>query len=358
MDYNEYRNEYQKVILKESLRRGVSIKQRLMDTIRNSDRQDLLELFIQTNDFEGKITSDELMLADLGDDEEFKELIENDIETTKELKKTAEDRLRELKEQNKDKENDDSEKDKDNKQGQEQENEDEEYDEHSGKAHNSEQDSSLVNNDMEDYQDLQFVYMPRNRFQTYDSQEYYVSNIKFNVMRTINSLNRIKMNVDMCPSPMMLAYLSGDKELFDSMQDLGRNIQTMPGCDEQLRMLATEQMKVAQEVKDTVDKYIQQYQQRAQEDSKNKDEGTTSLEEMEQTLQQEDEVKGKENEQQNDELGQGDESTPSKSWELPPKQKEAIQISTQQVAKDYMERQANPQPQIEENVVENSDVSR
>ena len=42
MDYNEYRNEYQKVILKESLRRGVSIKQRLMDTIRNSDRQDLL----------------------------------------------------------------------------------------------------------------------------------------------------------------------------------------------------------------------------------------------------------------------------------------------------------------------------
>ena len=88
MDYNEYRNEYQKVILKESLRRGVSIKQRLMDTIRNSDRQDLLELFIQTNDFEGQITSDELMLADLGDDEEFKELIENDIETTKELKKT------------------------------------------------------------------------------------------------------------------------------------------------------------------------------------------------------------------------------------------------------------------------------
>lgn len=76
-------------------------------------------------------------------------------------------------------------------------------------------------------------------------------------------------------------------------------------------------------------------------------------------------MKGKENEQQNDELGQGDdgleqgdESTPRKSWELPPKQKEAIQISTQQVAKDHMERQANPQPQIEENVVEKSDVSR
>ena len=91
MDYNEYRNEYQKIILKESLKRGISVKQRLMETIRNSDKQEMLELFLQTNDFDGQIKSDELMLQDLGDDEEFKELIENDIEATKELKKTAED---------------------------------------------------------------------------------------------------------------------------------------------------------------------------------------------------------------------------------------------------------------------------
>lgn len=89
MDYNEYRNEYQKVILKESLKRGISVKQRLMETIRNSDKKEMLELFLQTNDFDGQIKSDELMLQDLGDDEEFKELIENDIEATKELKKTA-----------------------------------------------------------------------------------------------------------------------------------------------------------------------------------------------------------------------------------------------------------------------------
>ena len=116
MDYNEYRNEYQKIILKESLKRGISVKQRLMETIRNSDKQEMLELFLQTNDFDGQIKSDELMLQDLGDDEEFKELIENDIEATKELKKTAEDRLKELKEQEKDK---DEEKEQDDEKWQE-----------------------------------------------------------------------------------------------------------------------------------------------------------------------------------------------------------------------------------------------
>ena len=168
MDYNEYRNEYQKIILKESLKRGISVKQRLMETIRNSDKQEMLELFLQTNDFDGQIKSDELMLQDLGDDEEFKELIENDIEATKELKKTAEDRLKELKEQEKDK---DEEKEQDDEKWQE--SEDDEHDEHSGKAHNSEQNSSSVNNDVENYQDIQFI-MPisRDRFPVYGSQEY------------------------------------------------------------------------------------------------------------------------------------------------------------------------------------------
>lgn len=45
MDYSEYKQTYQKVILKELLRNSISIKQGLIDTIRNSDRQDSLELF-------------------------------------------------------------------------------------------------------------------------------------------------------------------------------------------------------------------------------------------------------------------------------------------------------------------------
>ena len=63
-----------------------------------------------------------------------------------------------------------------------QESEDDEHDEHSGKAHNSEQNSSLVNNDVENYQDIQFI-MPisRDRFPVYGSQEYYVANIKHQV---------------------------------------------------------------------------------------------------------------------------------------------------------------------------------
>lgn len=353
MDYNEYRNEYQKIILKESLKRGIAVKQRLTETIRNSDKKEMLELFLQTNDFDGQIKSDELMLQDLGDDEEFKELIENDIEATKELKKTAEDRLKELKEQEKDKDEEDKDKDKDQDDEKGQESEDDEHDEHSGKAHNSEQNSSLVNNDMDNYQDLQFT-MPitRNRFATYGSQEYYVANIKFNLMKSINSLHQIKMNVEKCPSPMMLAYMSSEREFFDYLQDFSRNLQTMPGCDEELKMLANEQIKAAQEVKDTVDKYIEQYKERAEKDSKDKDEETTSLEEMEDKLQQQEDKE--KDEKETDELEQDDDSTPRKSWELPPKQKEEIQRSTQQVAQEHMERQANPQPVQEQPTIEAS----
>lgn len=383
MDYNEYRNEYQKVILKESLKRGLSVKQRLMETIRNSDKKEMLELFLQTNDFDGQIKSDELMLQDLGDDEEFKELIENDIEATKELKKTAEDRLKELKEQEQEKDKDEEDKDKDKEQDDEkgQESEDDEHDEHSGKAHNSEQNSSLVNNDVENYQDIQFI-MPisRDRFPVYGSQEYYVANIKHQVNISINLMQRIKANIDRCPSPMMLMYMDGEKEFFDSVQALARNIQTMPGCDEELKMLTEEQIKAAQDVKDTVDKYIEQYRERAEKDSKDKDEETTSLEEMEDKLQQQedkdkdeketDELEQEDEEleqdddglekeddgleQESEELEQDDDSTPRKSWELPPKQKEEIQRSTQQVAQEHMERQANPQPVQEQPTIEAS----
>lgn len=369
MDYNEYRNEYQKIILKESLKRGISVKQRLMETIRNSDKQEMLELFLQTNDFDGQIKSDELMLQDLGDDEEFKELIENDIEATKELKKTAEDRLKELKEQEKDK---DEEKEQDDEKWQE--SEDDEHDEHSGKAHNSEQNSSSVNNDVENYQDIQFI-MPisRDRFPVYGSQEYYVANIKHQVNISINLMQRIKANIDRCPSPMMLMYMDGEKEFFDGVQDLARNIHTMPGCDEELKMLTEEQIKAAQDVKDTVDKYIEQYRERAEKDSKDKDEETTSLKEMEDKLQQQEDKEKDEKEtdeleqedeeleqdddgleQESEELEQDDDSTPRKSWELPPKQKEEIQRSTQQVAQEHMERQANPQPVQEQPTIEAS----
>ena len=172
-------------------------------------------------------------------------------------------------------------------------------------------------------------------------------------------MQRIKANIDRCPSPMMLMYMDGEKEFFDGVQDLARNIQTMPGCDEELKMLTEEQIKAAQDVKDTVDKYIEQYRERAEKDSKDKDEETTSLKEMEDKLQQQedkekDEKETDELEQEDEELEQDDDSTPRKSWELPPKQKEEIQRSTQQVAQEHMERQANPQPVQEQPTIEAS----
>lgn len=356
MNYNEYRTQYQKVMLKETLKKGITIKQKCIDVVINLDKQVGLELLFRINDFDGIIMFDKFMLADLGDDDEFKEIIENDIKITKELKKTAENRLRELKEQNRYKENDNSEKDNDG--NQEQANREEEYEKYFGKAQNSEGETYLLNNDMENYQDMRFTDILENRFQTYGSQKYYISNMKFNVMRIINNLQGIKMNVDMCHSPMMITYIKGEMKSFDSIQELGRTIQEMPECDEQLGMLAAEQIKVAQELKNTINKYIEQYQQKNQENLKSKGEEVASVEENKKRLKQGDELKDKENEQQKEKLEQEDEKVPKKSWELSPKQKEAIQISTQQVAKDYMERQDNTKIQIEENVKDNLGISR
>ncbi len=367
MDYNEYKNEYQKIILKESFKRGISVKQRLMETIRSSDKQEMLEIFLQTNDFDGQIKYDELMLQDLGDDDEFKELIEKDVEATKELKETAEDRLKNLKEQEKD--NDKEDKDKEQDDEKLQESEDDEHDEHSGKDHDSEQNSSLVNNDVKKYQDTQIITpISTNKFPVYGSQEYYVDNIKYKVNIMINSMQKIKANIDRCPSPMMLMYMDGEREVFDSVQGLAITIQNMPGCDEELKMLTEKQIKAAQDVKDTVDKYIEQYRERNEREEKglkDKDEEKTSLKEMEDELQQQegkDEDKREKNEykqdgegpeQETEELEQDDDNnTHRKSWELSPKQKEEVQISTRQVAQEHMERQANPQPVQEQPTIE------
>lgn len=367
MDYNEYKNEYQKIILKESFKRGISVKQRLMETIRSSDKQEMLEIFLQTNDFDGQIKYDELMLQDLGDDDEFKELIEKDVEATKELKETAEDRLKNLKEQEKD--NDKEDKDKEQDDEKLQESEDDEHDEHSGKDHDSEQNSSLVNNDVKKYQDTQIITpISTNKFPVYGSQEYYVDNIKYKVNIMINSMQKIKANIDRCPSPMMLMYMDGEREVFDSVQELAITIQNMPGCDEELKMLTEKQIKAAQDVKDTVDKYIEQYRERNEREEKglkDKDEEKTSLKEMEDELQQQegkDEDKREKNEykqdgegpeQETEELEKDDDNnTHRKSWELSPKQKEEVQISTRQVAQEHMERQANPQPVQEQPTIE------
>ena len=54
------------------------------------------------------------------------------------------------------------------------------------------------------------------------------------------------------------------------------------------------------------------------------------------------------------ELEQDD--TPRKSWELPPQQKAEIQRGQQQVAQEYSERQANPQPEIQQQSVEGPEM--
>ena len=78
MNYDEYNNEYQKLILKEQLKRGLKIKTTLMDTLKTTDNKQYLEFFIQATDFEGYLANNEQALEDLGQDEEFKELIEQD----------------------------------------------------------------------------------------------------------------------------------------------------------------------------------------------------------------------------------------------------------------------------------------
>ena len=377
MDYDEYNAEYQKVILKEQLKRGLKIKTTLMDTLKTTDNKQYLEFFLQATDFDGYLANNEQALEDLGQDEEFKELIEQDTELINGLKKTAEDRLEQLKEQYKDKNKEaDDETTRD---------EDEENDEHNGRSHNKEQNSSTIENDMDQYRDMPYFrtivvpVMPR-----YGTDQYYIQSIKANVDSSINSMHRIKENIDRCPSPLMLAYMSGEREFFTQIQQFSGVFQNMPQCDEELRMLADEQREVAQQVKDTIDHYIEQYQEKFQESTQKKEDEERTFEDAEEQLQRQEELSEDNKEQEDvreeefeeddreqddvrEEIEENDRSEeiepeleqddiPRKSWELPPQQKDEIQRGQQQVAQEYNERQANPQPEIQQQSVEDPEV--
>lgn len=355
MDYDEYNTEYQKVILKEQLKRGLKIKTTLMNTLKTTDNKQYLEFFLQATDFEGYLANNEQALEDLGQDEEFKELIEQDTELINGLKKTAEDRLEQLKEQDKDKNKEaDDETTRD---------EDEENDEHNGRSHNKEQNSSTIENNMDQYRDMPYFrtivvsVMPR-----YGTDQYYIQSIKANVASSINSMHRIKENIDRCPSPLMLAYMSGEREFFTQIQQFSGVLQNMPQCDEELRMLADEQREAAQQVKDTIDHYIEQYQEKFQESTQKKEDEERTFEDAEEQLQRQEELSEDNKEQEDvreEEFEEDDreqDDIPRKSWELPPQQKDEIQRGQQQVAQEYNERQANPQPEIQQQSVEDLEM--
>ena len=357
-----------------------------MDTLKTTDNKQYLEFFLQATDFEGYLANNEQALEDLGSDEEFKELIEQDSELINGLKKTAEDRLEQLKEQDKDKDKDknkDEDKDKDPKK--ETREDDEEKDEQDGRSHNKEQNSSTIENDMDQYRDMPYFktivvpVMPR-----YGSDQYYIQSIKANVASSINSMHRIKENIDRCPSPMMLAYMSSEREFFTQIQQFSGVLKDMPQCDEELSMLADEQREAVQQVKDTIDHYIEQYQQKFQDSSKKKEDEERTFEDAEEQLQKDEELEQDDKEQEMDEELDQDgkeqkkdekdeeleddgrdaeledelekDDTPRKSWELPPQQKAEVQRGQQQVAQEYNERQANPQPEIQQPSVEGPEM--
>lgn len=371
MNYDGYNTEYQKVILKEQLKRGLKIKTTLMDTLKTTENKQYLEFFLQATDFEGYLANNEQALEDLGQDEEFKELIEQDSELINGLKKTAEDRLEQLKEQEKDNDKDkDKDKDKEND-DEATRDEDEKNDEHNEKSHNKEQNSSTIENDMEQYRNMPYFktivvpVMPR-----YGTDKYYLQSIKANVASSINSMHRIKENIDRCPSPLMLAYMSGERDFFTQIQQFSGTLQNMPQCDEELRMLADEQRKAAQQVKDTIDYYIEQYQEKFQESTQKKENEERTFEDAEEQLQKQEELSENDKEQEDikeEELEKDDRSeevppeleqddTPRKSWELTPQQKAEIQRGQQQVAQEYNERQANPQLEIQQPSVEGPEM--
>lgn len=353
MDYMEYNTEYQKVILKEQLRRGVPIKEALIDTIKNTDKKDVLEMFIMSNDFEGQIARNDEMLALLEDDPEFEELFANDSKVIAELKKTAEDRLKTLQEQ--DREN--GEREEKEQDGELKQKEDDEHDERTGRGYNKEQDSSTITNEQDNQYRIPYPnFFSRNQMPVYGSEEFYIQNIKFNVKSCINSMHTIKTNVDLCPSPMMLSYLSSCKDVFDNNIKLGVAIQQMPNCDAELMMLSDELIRQSQLVIDTVNKYVEQYRQKTEKEISEKENDEQKLEQTKDGLEQQelqDDKKTLEI-QQEEQVN----STPRKSWELSPEQKAEIQTGAQQISQEYNENQTNPQPQIEENVVDNSDISR
>ena len=247
--------------------------------------------------------------------------------------------------------------------------EDEEKDEYAGRSHNEEQNSSTIENNMDSYKNtpyLKTVAVPQ-----YGTEQYYVQIIKANVTSTINSMHQIKESIDKCPSPMMIAYMSSLEDFYTDGYNFAIAIQNMPRCDEELKMLTNQQIEAIQQVKDTVEHYIEQYQQKFQESTNKKDEEEETLEDAKEQLQQgkhfekddkkqeeleadsehlEDKRKNWEDEEKDSNLKsklEQDDEISRKSWELSPQQKIDIQRNSQQVAQEYNEKQNNSQPEIQ-----------
>ncbi len=352
MDYNK---EFQRIILEQQLKRGLDIKKKLIETLKTTDNKEYLEFFLQATDFEGFLKNNDLNLENLKDDEQMKALIEEDSQLIKGLKKTAEERLQQLKEKEKG-------KDKDDKDKKERTEQDEENDEHTGREHNKEQNSSSIENDMDISKKMpQFKVIAVPVMQRYDSLSY----MKYLVRQGTFFMEKIKENIDRCPSPMMLAYMSNNNDFYTRDQMLQRETQRMPFCDEELNMLCEQRIEAAQQVKDTVRQYIEQYRRQFEENQNKKDEEEKTFEDDEEKLQKQEKLSEDDKEQvdarnekieeddRSEEVEQEQDNTPRKSWELSPQQKVEVQKGQQQVAQEYNEGQTNPQLENQQPNVEN-----
>lgn len=324
MNYTEYNTEYHKVILKESLKRGIPIKQRLVDIINTTDRQDILKLYLQNNDFDGQIAFNDRILEDLGNDEEFRELIEKDTEVILLLRETAENRLKQLEEQDKNKRPEEA----------EQEN-DEEQDGHLEESHNSKRGRMIIGNNLEFDEETQHIYCEPMSMIQRDGQV--LAMIKRSAISAINGMRDTKMNVDRCPSPEMLVFMANSRDLYDKKtKQMAKNYMDMPECDEELRMLCEQMVIAGEQVNETVDRHIAKYQESLK--TKPRDEEKN----LEGELQQQGD-----GERETENIGE-----PKKSWELSPGEKARIQRSLKQVAKKHIESQSNPQQTQTEPIIE------
>lgn len=221
MEYIDYKNDYQKIMFTESLKKGLLIKKILLNTLSKTDNILALKTFLKETPFDSLIIYNNDMINNFREDPEVLNLLLENSDLIKNLKTYAENRLDIL----------------------------QEFEDLNNENDNSTTKISDSENKYEEY-DFNVPNFSSNS----KNEKTQINRIKFNVLSTINSLNTIKKNLINFPSGDMITYLSGEKSNFLNIQKLSLTIQKTPECDEETLYLAQKQFSASQDVLDLIEK--------------------------------------------------------------------------------------------------------
>ena len=265
MNYIEYKTEYNRLILLQSLKNRIQTKSMLAEIITTIDKEGL-ENILRTNDLDFKIDQNKDINQMYKYDSEISNLLEKDEQVTQKLRQIIEDRIKEL------------------------------Y-----------MSQSIIK---EAPSNENYIETSKEEEPKTNGKEY-IETLKFIMKGNIARLSKINSNLGQMPPEELLQRKTMMREFLNSYENYAMNA-VQPEDDEELKQLFADEISAIQQLRDTAESLIEQYQEKSRVETSEK--------------------KG-----DNQDYNQ----ISRKSWELSQTQKDKIQNDQQKVAETYTKNETN-----------------